>query len=228
MSMMINTNQNSLTAQNNVRRQPERADDGDHAPVFGPAHQQCRRRRRRPRHLGPHDRPGQRPEPGGPQRQRRHLAGADRRRRAVVGQRQPAANPRARGAVGERDELVLGPCFAATRSCRSCSRKSTASRRRRSSTAPTCSTARSRTRPSRSAPTSARPSRSPRSPRPAAAPSASLPGLHAHQCVDRYGGGRRAGADGHRRRRRGAGARHGRRSTRRRSPRRSTAAASPA
>ena len=60
---------------------------------------------------------------------------------------QPAAHPRARGAVGQRHEQRLGPRSAGPGSRSSASRKSSASLRRPRSTARSSSTARSARRP---------------------------------------------------------------------------------
>mmetsp|Transcript_10698 Transcript_10698/g.43853 ORF Transcript_10698/g.43853 Transcript_10698/m.43853 type:complete len:361 (+) Transcript_10698:1622-2704(+) len=83
--------------------------DGDHAVVFRPAHQQ-----RQGRCGGPGDQRAlhladQWPEPGGAQCQRRHLAGANGRRRVGLHRQQPAAHPPTGGAVGQRDQQRQRP-----------------------------------------------------------------------------------------------------------------------
>ena len=55
MPQFINTNISSLTAQRNLGIEPGLAGHLHAAPVFGPAHQQRQRRRRRPGHLRTHD-----------------------------------------------------------------------------------------------------------------------------------------------------------------------------
>ena len=157
---VINTNVSSLNAQRNLSTSQSALSHVAAAPVLGPAHQQRQGRRRRPRHLRALHHADPRPEPGRAQCQRRHLAGADGRRRPRRGHQQPAAHPRTGRAVGQRHELGLRPRRPRRRKCSSASRKSSASRRRPRSTARRCSTARSARRPSRSARTSARRSRS--------------------------------------------------------------------
>ncbi len=79
---VIGTNTAALRAGNASNAASKLLGTRDGAPVDRQAHQQREGRRRRPRHRIDHDRIDPRHEPGDPQRQRRHFAGADRRRRA--------------------------------------------------------------------------------------------------------------------------------------------------
>ena len=83
MSLVLNTNINSLVAQNSLTVLGQPAGDRAAAAVLGPAHQHRRGRRRRLRDRPGHDLADQRPEPGRAERQRRRVADADRLGRAV-------------------------------------------------------------------------------------------------------------------------------------------------
>ena len=159
MAQVINTNIASLNAQRNLNASQSALADLAAAPVFRPAHQQRQGRRGRPGDLRTHDRADPRPEPGGAQRQRRHFAGADGRRRAgresattcSASANWPCSRPTPPTASTDRAALNAEVAAADGRN-----------RPRRyaplRSTASSCSMARSPPRPSRSAPTPARPS----------------------------------------------------------------------
>ena len=102
MSLRINTNIEAFNAHRQLEEHAGQLQQVHGEAVVRPAHQPRRRRRRRPRHLREDARPDQRHRPGPAERDGRHLAGADRRRRAQRGARDPAARPRARRPVQQR------------------------------------------------------------------------------------------------------------------------------
>ena len=104
-------------AQRPAQPQPLAGHVGDRAraAVLGAAHQQRQGRCRRARDLGALHLPGPRPQPGDAQRQRRDLAGPDRRGCARRDHQQPPADPRAGRAVGQRQQQRRRPRRAAVR-----------------------------------------------------------------------------------------------------------------
>ena len=155
MPQTINTNVASLNAQRNLNTSQILAGHLDGAAVLGPARQLRQGRRRRPGHRRPHERADPRHERRDPQCQRRHLAGADGRRRAGHDDRRAAAHARTGGAGAERLQRHQRPRQPGHRIPGSWRSKSAASPRRPSSTAPPSSAPAPARRSSRWVPTAA-------------------------------------------------------------------------
>ena len=110
MAQIINTNLISLNAQRNLSSGTNNSlSTADAAPVERSSRQQREGRRGRPGDRRAHERAGARHERRDAQRQRRHLDGADRRRRTRTGVRHRAADARAGGAGDERDQRRRRP-----------------------------------------------------------------------------------------------------------------------
>ncbi len=160
MSLVLNTNIDSIIAQNNLTGSQSLLSQSLTRLSSG-----LRINSAADDAAGSRDQPAvhhadQRHQPGDQQRERRRVRSADRGRRAHHDRQQPAEHPHPRGRIGQRFEQRLGSRRARLRRCSSRSRKSPRSPRRRPSTARACSTAPAAPRPTRSVRTSATPSRS--------------------------------------------------------------------
>ena len=135
MALTINTNLEAMNASRNLNQHREHAGAVDAASVLGPAHQLGRRRRRRLRDQPAPAEPGQRAQPGGANSQdavslAQTAQGSLERRHADA-----PAHPRARRPVRQRHDLGNGPGSDQIRGSISSRKRSTASVKRRSSTA---------------------------------------------------------------------------------------------